>query len=64
MRDNGRMKGFGYVEFENRDDLLKALGMHHQVQNLFYLLILGCVRVSSGFPRSQNPEETACKLLR
>jgi len=42
--DNGRNKGFGYVEFEERKELITALGMENLVNSniiLFNKLVIG-----------------------
>lgn len=36
--DNGRNKGFGYVEFEERKELITALGMENLVSFKMYCL--------------------------
>lgn len=38
-RESGRLKGFGYVEFEERADLKEALGMTDTVSHL--LVVFG-----------------------
>jgi translation initiation factor 4B len=32
-QEGGRIKGFGYVEFETRQHLLEALGMNEELLN-------------------------------
>lgn len=36
--DNGRNKGFGYVEFEERKELITALGMENLVSSKIYVI--------------------------
>lgn len=46
--DQGRLRGFGYVEFEDRQSLIDALGLNDEVKSddLNVNLIVLCVPVS------------------
>lgn len=43
--DQGRLRGFGYVEFEDRQSLIDALGLNDEVKSDDDLIVL-CVPVS------------------
>lgn len=46
--DQGRLRGFGYVEFEDRQSLIDALGLNDEVKSddVNVILIVLCVPVS------------------
>lgn len=46
--DQGRLRGFGYVEFEDRQSLIDALGLNDEVKSddVNVNLIILCVPVS------------------
>lgn len=46
--DQGRLRGFGYVEFEDRQSLIDALGLNDEVKSddVNVNLIVLCVSVS------------------
>lgn len=46
--DQGRLRGFGYVEFEDRQSLIDALGLNDEVKSddVNVNLIVLCVPVS------------------
>jgi RNA recognition motif-containing protein len=48
-RDPGRLKGFGYVEFEERNDLKEALGMTDTVSRATVNALLLCYYVMGCF---------------